>query len=174
MSERFGVRLYKQSFNFASAHFLLFADGRRECLHGHNYQVRIEIEGRVGPGELVADFIKLKPLIREICDTLDHRVIIPLSCPALTLTRSTRELEVLVSDGSRFVFPLGDVVLIPLNNTSTERLAEYIGGQLCERFAKAMPELIWSRLRVEVEESGGQCGWHERGGMSGESGEREE
>ena len=32
--KRFGVRVYKQYFNFASSHFLIFADGTREALHG--------------------------------------------------------------------------------------------------------------------------------------------
>jgi 6-pyruvoyltetrahydropterin/6-carboxytetrahydropterin synthase len=161
MTEGFGVRLYKQSFNFASAHFLIFGDGRREQLHGHNYQVRIEMEGQLGPGDLLADFIEVKPIIRKTCDELDHRVLIPELAPSLTIIESESEIEVKVSDGARFVFPRRDVLLLPLANTSTERLSQLIAKRLLARFKYAIPDTQLSKLRVEVEESGGQCGWNE-------------
>ncbi len=41
MRETYAIRVYKQYFNFGSAHFLIFADGSREELHGHNYQVQV-------------------------------------------------------------------------------------------------------------------------------------
>jgi 6-pyruvoyltetrahydropterin/6-carboxytetrahydropterin synthase len=161
MSEGFGVRLYKQSFNFASAHFLIFGDGRREQLHGHNYRVRIELLGALGAGGLLADFIEIKPIILEICGELDHRVLIPNLAKSLTIVESEQEIEVKAGDGARFVFPRCDVLLLPLSNTSTERLAELISGRLLDRFRKAIPDAQLSKLRVEVEESGGQCGWYE-------------
>lgn len=160
-SGRYGVRLYKQAFNFAGAHFLLFADGRRERLHGHNYQLRVEIDGPLGAAELVADFLELKPLIRELCGELDHRMLLPIDAPALSVTVGEREVEVKVSDGGRFVFPRADVVLLPLANTSTERLADLLAGRLRARCLAALPGLKMTRLRVEVEESNGQCGWFE-------------
>ena len=46
------VRLYKQDFRFDAAHFLVFGDGTREPLHGHNYQVSVRLEGDVGPDDL--------------------------------------------------------------------------------------------------------------------------
>ena len=81
MSERFGVRVYKQYFNFASAHFLIFADGSREELHGHNYQVRVSVSGALDAGDVVLDFTKLKPLVKKTCDAIDHRVILPTEHP---------------------------------------------------------------------------------------------
>ena len=35
-TERYGIYVDKQYFNFNAAHFLIFADGTREELHGHN------------------------------------------------------------------------------------------------------------------------------------------
>jgi len=37
------LHLYKQNFKFSSAHFLIFDENTAEKLHGHNYQVRVEI-----------------------------------------------------------------------------------------------------------------------------------
>ncbi|MEY3012640.1 MAG: hypothetical protein RIT45_1375, partial [Pseudomonadota bacterium] len=36
--DRWGILLDKEYFNFGSAHFLIFGDGTREELHGHNYR----------------------------------------------------------------------------------------------------------------------------------------
>lgn len=161
MNGGFGVRLYKQSFNFASAHFLIFGDGRREQLHGHNYRVSIELKGKLSKADLLADFIVLKPLIRQVCDDLDHRVLIPTESDSLEIVKTDKEVEVRVSDGARFVFPLTDVVFVPLANTSTERLAELISSRLQDRITSTIPDIRLDHLRVEVEESGGQCGWYE-------------
>jgi 6-pyruvoyltetrahydropterin/6-carboxytetrahydropterin synthase len=158
VSERFGVRVYKQYFNFASAHFLIFADGTREELHGHNYQVRVTVQGALDAGDVVLDFTKLKPLVKKTCDELDHRVILPLSHPLLRVTEADGSIEALFKGEDRFVLPRRDVVLLPIKNTSTERLAEYIAHEVMKKIAGTAKGASLTRLEVEVEESGGQCG----------------
>lgn len=158
MPAEFAVRVYKQYFNFACAHFLIFADGSREELHGHNYQVRVACEGRLDAGDLVIDFTKLKPLVKKICDDLDHRVIFPTEHPDLAIRADDRECEAVFRGEDRFVLPRRDVVLIPIRNTSTERLAEWIAQELLGKIAAVLPEAALARLEVEVEESLGQCG----------------
>ncbi|MGE0709434.1 MAG: 6-pyruvoyl tetrahydropterin synthase family protein [Planctomycetota bacterium] len=159
--KRFGVRVYKEYFNFAAAHFLLFPDGGRERLHGHNYQVRVELEGELGPGEMVLDFCQLKPIVRRHCDALDHRLLLALEHPGLEVRPDEHEVEARFRrpDGriERFVFPRDDVLLLPLRNTSTERLAELLAGRILADLDPADR----ARLRgfgVEVEEAAGQCG----------------
>jgi len=161
VSERFGVRVYKEYFNFASAHFLIFADGTREELHGHNYQVRVRVAGALDAGDVVLDFTKLKPLVKKTCDLLDHRVILPLQHPLLAVKAGPREVEAVFANADRFVIPARDVVLLPIRNTSTERLAEWIAQELKRRVREAVPGAALSELEVEVEESSGQCGTYE-------------
>lgn len=158
MAERFAVRVYKQYFNFASAHFLIFADGTREELHGHNYQVRVTVEGQLDPGDVVVDFVKLKPLVKKVCDSIDHRCIFPESHPLLSIRLERGSYEIVFAGKDRFVLPERDVVLLPIKNTSTERLAEWIAGVVRKRVAETCPGAILGLLEVEVEESGGQCG----------------
>ncbi|MEZ0228169.1 MAG: 6-pyruvoyl tetrahydropterin synthase family protein [Planctomycetota bacterium] len=158
MGERFGVRVYKQYFNFASAHFLIFADGTREELHGHNYQVRVHVTGKLDAGDVVVDFTKLKPLVKKTCDQLDHRVILPLGHPLLAVKAGEHEVEALFSGTDRFVMPRRDVVLLAIHNTSTERLAEWIAYEVKRRVQESIPGAALELLEVEVEESGGQCG----------------
>jgi 6-pyruvoyltetrahydropterin/6-carboxytetrahydropterin synthase len=158
----FGVRVYKEYFNFASSHFLVFPDGGREELHGHNYQVRVACDGAVGPDDMVVDFCKLKPIVRKLCGALDHRMLLPQRNPQVGLEEQGDHLLVTFrrTDGGqdRFLFPRRDCVLLPIANTSTERLAELLGGQLLEALAREVPAARLERLEVEVEESPGQCG----------------
>jgi 6-pyruvoyltetrahydropterin/6-carboxytetrahydropterin synthase len=156
--ERFGVRVYKQYFNFASAHFLIFADGSREELHGHNYQVRFAAEGALDPGDLVLDFTRLKPLVKRVCDELDHRVILPTQNERLAVVHDGENVLAEYAARERFAFPARDVVLLDVHNTSTERLAEYIARRVLASVNAEIPHAQLRRIEVEVEESAGQCG----------------
>lgn len=156
--ERFGVRVYKEAFNFAAAHFLIFADGTREELHGHNYQVRFAAEGSLDEGDLVLDFLKIKPIVKKVCDSFDHRVILPVKNERLAVERERGAVNALYQGRDRFSFPESDVVLLDLHNTSTERLAEHIARRVLERVRAELPKARLARIEVEVEESAGQCG----------------
>lgn len=156
--ERFHVRVYKEYFNFASAHFLIFADGTREELHGHNYRVRVSAEGPLDEGDLVIDFTRLKPLVKSVCDQLDHRVILPLRHEALDVRRDGDSIVAVFRGADRFSFPARDVVLLDIRNTSTERLAEHLAAKIVARVREAVPGAKLEWIEVEVEESTGQCG----------------
>lgn len=158
--KRFGIRVDKQYFNFGSAHFLLFPDGTREELHGHNYQVAVEVEGRLTEGDVVLDFIPFKPIVKRCCDALDHLTLLPADSPWLRIEE--RETEVEVWHGKdRFIFPRKDVRLLPIRNTSSERLAEYLAMRIVERTREDMPDADILRVRVEVQESPGQAAYYE-------------
>lgn len=156
--ESYAIRVYKQYFNFASSHFLIFADGTREPLHGHNYQVRVKVEGDVVEGDLVIDFIPFKPLVKELCDALDHFMLLPRNNPHLTVTETESTVEAVHRDGSRFCFPKSDTLILDLPNTSTEMLARHLARQMRTEIPIRIPEAKIHAIEVEVEESGGQCG----------------
>ncbi len=40
----FATRVEKEHLKFSAAHFLIFANGSAERLHGHNYRVAVELE----------------------------------------------------------------------------------------------------------------------------------
>lgn len=163
--KRFGVRVYKQYFNFAASHFLIFSDGGREELHGHNYHVRVSVRGQVGPGDMVLDFCRLKPVVRRHCDALDHLVLLPLQNERLSITETEDEhLDVRFTrrEGGvdRFLFPVRDTLRLPLANTSTERLAEYLAGRILSEVRRDFGDDLerLESFEIEVEEAGGQCG----------------
>jgi len=157
MTRRFSIEVAKDYFNFASAHFLIFANGRREPLHGHNYQVSVAMEGELDRAGVVLDFISFKPLVKKICDDLDHRTLIQTKSPSITVERREREVEITYKK-QRLLLPRSDVILLPLINTSTELLAEHIAKQIRQRVRRHFPQTTITRMEVGVEEARGQRG----------------
>jgi len=158
MSRSFSIEVAKDYFNFASAHFLIFADGKREPLHGHNYQVSVIMEGELDRAGVVLDFIGFKPLVKRICDALDHRTLIQSASPAIKVRDRSREIEIRYGT-QRIVLPKQDVILLPLANTSTELLAEHVADQIRRRVRRKFPGAKIRSLEVGVEEARGQRGF---------------
>jgi len=159
--ERFGIRLYKEYFNFAAAHFLIFADGRREELHGHNYLATLELDGLLDAGGLVADFLRVKPIFRAVCDELDHCVLLPSSNEFLSVEQDEREVIARFKE-DRWIFPRRDVRVLPIENTASELLARYLCLKFIACLKDDLPEIKMSRTLVSVQESPGQCAIYER------------
>lgn len=157
-TESYAVRVYKQYFNFGSAHFLIFGDGSREELHGHNYKVEVEVEGETMAGDLVLDFILFKPIIKGICDSLDHRTLLPRNNPHLEVLEDGDRVEARHRDGSYFCFPRRDVRVVEIPNTSTEMLATFIARETLRILPSRIPDARLKALKVSVEESPGQAG----------------
>ncbi len=160
MAGNFRVRVYKEDFDFSAGHFITFG-GKCEKLHGHNYRVEVALSGENGPDRYVYNFSDLKPLVRAECKALDHRVLLALDNPLLSYSYSEDELEVR-SGGRRYVFPLSEVTLLPIQNTTAEELAVYLLGRLkAGLLAQARPELAQLRLlEVGVEEQPGQMAYY--------------
>ena len=158
MPRRFSIEVAKDYFNFASAHFLIFADGRREPLHGHNYQVSVVMEGELDRAGVVLDFITFKPMVKQICDALDHRTLIQTESPAIKVLRGSKEIEIRYKK-QKIILPRQDVILLPLANTSTELLAEHIANQIRRQVRQQFPGSKIRHMEVGVEEARGQRGF---------------
>lgn len=104
---------------------------------------------------MVFDFLNIKPLVREVCDSLDHKLLLPGENPLVKFYESGLNLEYQTPDGSFFSFPKSDVLVLPLSNISAERLAIYIAKELSFKIHKKH-NFKFSELEVEVEETPGQ------------------
>ena len=61
---------------FSSGHALRGYRGKCENVHGHNYRVRVTVEGsQLDSIGLLVDFTLLKRVMREIIGRLDHQFI---------------------------------------------------------------------------------------------------
>ncbi len=155
MSLPFSIKVYKQYFNFASSHFMIFEDGTREPLHGHNYRVQVKGEAPALEGDMVFDFLDIKPIVREVCDSLDHKLLIPKENKHLKIHTENKNIIITTPDESYFSIPAQDVLLLPILNSSAERIAVYICDEVRER-VKSRFGFSFKSLEVEVEETPGQ------------------
>ena len=153
------VKISKNSLHFAASHFITYA-GKCEFLHGHNYAVSIEMEGPLTADSFVFDFIAIKKLAREICETLDHRFLLATLNPFLKIQLKDNHWEVGYKQ-SHYVFPEVDVNPLPVDNITAERLAEYIS----DKIVLELPHFDSGHLTnlvVGVEESDGQAAYYSR------------
>ena len=156
------VSVERNRLHFAAAHMATFA-GTCEPLHGHNYEVIVELEGPLTDDSWVWDFSDLKRATRELCEQLDHRFLLQRDTRVLDITEAEATWEVSFAD-KHYSLPKADVAALPIDNTTAERLAEWIGVQLRANLAKTTEPGAAGRTRqvltVGVEEMPGQAGWY--------------
>jgi len=148
------VRVEKDHTVFCAGHFITYDDHECEQLHGHNYRAAAELEGSLDGNFYVFDFTRLKRLLKEIVDRLDHRMLLPTRSERIRVEEGRAEVIVTYKE-KRYVFPRSDVVLLPIPNTTAEMLARWIAGELREALGRTQPAGL-TAIQVEVEESFGQ------------------
>lgn len=151
------VIVEKGNLRFDSAHFITFG-GKCEHLHGHSYGLSVTLEGPLTADSYVFDFVELKKIVRAIRDTLDHRFLLPLHSQHLEITQDECSWE-LRFKGRRYVFPVEDVVPLPLDNITAERLAEYVWTEIASRLRERDGDHLLM-LTVGVEEAPGQTAFY--------------
>src|SRR5262245_38141717 len=152
----YSVSVSKDYLVFASAHFITFAGHRCEGLHGHNYRVRVTVEGGLDEETwFVFDFVVLKRLMKELCDEIDHKVLLPLQNPKIQVTEEGDAVLAAVEGALRYRFPRADCSLLPVPNTTVEMLAELLADRCRDRLEKLGARGLTS-IEMEVEESFGQ------------------
>ncbi len=129
--------LARPEHKFAVAHMTVFPDGSKERLHGHNYTVEVAIEvDRIDLGAMLP-FAPIKDAIAALCARWKEHVLIAARCPHLEIVRDADgELELRLC-GARYVFPRGDVLLLPIDNISVEALAAHVAELLRPALATA-------------------------------------
>jgi len=152
----FRIRVKKDYTVFSSAHFITFAGHRCESLHGHNYRVGVALDGALDEdGWYVLDFSLIKRLMRQLCDEIDHKVLLPLENPKLGIVTKANSVFVDYEGTQRYVFPARDCALLPIPNTTVEMLARHLATRLLGELGEANVAHLTS-IEVEVEESFGQ------------------
>ena len=77
---------------FSSGHYLREYRGKCENPHGHNYKVRVTLQGReLDHSGLLLDFKELKNVLRPVVEYLDHKMINDLE-PFTTVNPSAENL----------------------------------------------------------------------------------
>ncbi len=62
--------------SFAAGHALRGYHGKCENVHGHNYKVRVTIQGeQLDATGLLVDFVEVKRTMKQVIEYLDHRFL---------------------------------------------------------------------------------------------------
>jgi 6-pyruvoyltetrahydropterin/6-carboxytetrahydropterin synthase len=152
----YSVRVERNKLKFAAAHMATF-EGQMEPLHGHNYAVTIEVAVTLTDDAWVCDFSTLKSLGKAICDDLDHKFLLQAESRVLDIDEGQTNYKVRFGERG-FVFPKSDVLALPIDNTTAERIAEYFIGRLQLALAERGAANLTS-ITVGIEEAPGQSGW---------------
>ena len=151
------VTVGRNTLRFAAAHFATF-ETSCEPLHGHNYDVIVEVEGELTDVGWLFDFGALKTITRDLCKELDHKFLLQRDSKVLKIDEGKSNWKIRY-EAKGWVFPKADVIALPIDNSTVEQLArwfaEHIRALLEERGAKNI-----TSLAVGVEEMPGQAGWY--------------
>jgi 6-pyruvoyltetrahydropterin/6-carboxytetrahydropterin synthase len=151
------VTVERNRLRFAAAHMATFR-GECEPLHGHNYDIIIEVEGELTEDAWVWDFGELKRAAKAIADELDHKFMLQRESTVLDIAE--RETNWAIRFGDRgYVLPKSDVIALPIKNTTAECISEWVSGRL-QSALKEMGATNIRKLTVGIEEMPGQAGWY--------------
>lgn len=150
------VHLAKEPFKFSCSHFTILSSDRSERLHGHNYQIKVDIsvldlDSNLG---MAFDFNIVKPIIRDLCMQLDERILLPARSPYLNIDQD-ENVKVRFAH-KEYVFPKEDTICLPLVNVTCEELARHMGQELVGQLRTSA---MWKKVktvRVDIEETRGQ------------------
>ncbi len=155
-TESYRVEISKESFVFSAAHFITFAGDICERLHGHNYGVRVMVEGPLDENRYVIDFIALRDAVLAVTGMLDHHVLLPQNHREILIHSENGETTAKFRN-RRWVFPDEDCVVLPVVNTTAEELARVIAERVREQTKSQLGASIRT-LEVGVDENHGQWG----------------
>ncbi len=124
------------------------------CLHGHTYAISVRIEGEQ-VGEFIIDFEQVKRIVNDICDRLDHRVLIAEKDPRLRIEKKGSVSIEIIESNKKYVLPSEDVVFLPTGSVSAEDLCKYFTSGIAKALKSNGAENI-TKIHVRVDEGIGQ------------------
>ena len=84
----YSVKISDPRCKFSASHFL-FKHDKCSRMHGHNYQVQVELIGDLNEQHFVVDFFILKQRIMAILDELDHAILLPTESDQIRIIKES-------------------------------------------------------------------------------------
>ena len=140
---------------FSACHFI---PDHPKCgrLHGHTYAVSVRIEGSQA-GEFILDFEEIKNIVIDICDRLDHRILVANNDTRLTIAEHYEHISIkIIRSCKHYLLPLEDVLLLPTPSVSAEDLCKYFLAEISSRIKQNGFAHNITSLHVRVDEGIGQ------------------
>ncbi len=155
---------------FSSAH-IVFGHDSCGAIHGHSYYVDLKVCGEpTGEFGFVCDFKLLKNAVKEICNELDHKLLVPLNHPNLKYNindnnnnnnnnKNNKTVNFTYINNNKikeYKLPLEDVVLLNLKSTTAEDLSIYFAEKIKNKLEKSNNIGNINYIEVTVNEGIGQ------------------
>ena len=115
-------------FAFSAAHAGLH-DGEFEPLHGHSFTVTLRLHGEPDEAGMVCDYTDAKNALAAVIAPLKRRTLMPAKLPDGRCEQDGDQV-VIACGAKRYSLPAGDVVLLPVSNTTTEQIAAWLLTEL--------------------------------------------
>ncbi|NPD87189.1 MAG: 6-carboxytetrahydropterin synthase [Asgard group archaeon] len=137
------LRISGDKLTIASAHMLVRHD---KCakIHGHNYQVEIEIEGELDENNMIIDFGLFKSNVIKMLKQFDHKTLIPSKSKDLQIETKDKQIIINTCEGKLYRLPREDVVFIPIESTTVELFSKYIHNLIEEQYPQFKITIIMS------------------------------
>lgn len=151
--------LRKDNLKFDAAHMTVGPAGSKERLHGHSYQVSLELElGAVAHPNFL-NLTDLRHATEAVCAAWNQHFLLPTRCPELEMLSQDAEETVFLLCGKRYAMPTEDVKALPIENAIIEHLSVCFASDLWrELHTRQLPLDSVAALSVCLEESVGQGG----------------
>ena len=156
MEPLYRLFIRKDALKFSAAHMTVFPDGTKEPLHGHNYRLELTVTVAKVPVAEMVPFSSFKRVMKLHCDTWDEKVLLARQSPFLSIDSETKETCEFRLCGKRYVLPADEVVWLPVENITSESLAELLCGRLVVSLGTALRSGPVRALEVRVDEITGQ------------------
>ncbi len=123
-----------------------------EPMHGHTYQIKIEVEGTLNESDVLIDFLDLKPIVRKWKEEFDNSLLLPTENPLLDIIEIEGDyLKLYVKNIEKeYIVPKHTVHLLPIRNTTVECLSEFFTKKLQEEISSKYPNV--KKVRVMLGE----------------------
>ena len=121
--------------DFDSSHFLALPyDSKCLRIHGHTYNVDVEIWGELNENGMIFDFNHLGNLIKR----LDHRILV-----SEDWVLKRRDGRVVVEkNGKRLELPEDEVVILDKPNVTAEYIAEWFAERIAEKAGENVKRIL--------------------------------
>jgi len=157
---RWKIHIRKDNLKFSAAHMTVFPDGSKEGLHGHNYQIELEVELAGEPAlARMLSYQSFKRALRSVCKAWDEKVLVAGANPWLEVLSSDEGDYAFRLCGKRYVLPVEEVAVLEVDNITAENLARVFFERFWEKLTRD-PSIPWrewiAAASLRVEESRGQ------------------
>ncbi|MBV8803033.1 MAG: 6-carboxytetrahydropterin synthase [Gammaproteobacteria bacterium] len=125
------VELHAEEHSFSAGHFTIFSATEREDLHGHNYHVSLSMQVKLNDNGMAFDYRIYKNKLRELCQQLDRRFLLPARSQYLML-EETEGMWIGHFNNEHIPFLKRDVLILPICNITIEELSYWFLDQFIQ------------------------------------------